>query len=288
MTPQCSTVFSEAVYTEFTRLPYAFLMGKWLSILRIRSGREVLLGTGLITIVAVAAPVLTFVVVLHLAGPVPLPAYIGILSICAAIPLLIAPPISFFALSILRLLTETIDRVDAYVRFDTLTGVLTRAYLLGQMRDQIASSGGGAFLMVDADHFKKINDTFGHDVGDEALKRLAEVLRTTLTVDALVGRLGGEEFGVFLPGADDAAAAKAADQLCDAMRRRGKIVAGLDINLTVSIGGATHRGTETLENTMKIADAALYHAKRGGRDRFFIAGATDTMPSLILRSRDAV
>lgn len=260
-------------------------MEKWLSLLRIRSGREVLIGTSLITLVAVAAPVLTFAVVLNLVGPVPLQTFLGIIAICAAIPLLIAPPVSFFALSILRLLSETIDRVDAYVRFDTLTGVLTRAYLLGQMRDRIASVGGGAFLMIDADHFKQINDTYGHDVGDEALKRLADVLKTTLTVDALVGRLGGEEFGVFLPGADDAQAATAAGQLCDAIRRRGKSIAGIDLNLTVSIGGATHRGAGSLEDTMKVADQALYHAKRTGRDRFFIAGATENMPSLILRGR---
>lgn len=261
-------------------------MERWLSWLRISSGRQVLLGTVIITAIAVSAPVLTFVVVLSFAVDVPPDVYLGILAICAIIPLLIAPPISFFALSVLRLLTVTIDRVDAYVRFDTLTGVLTRAYLLGQMRDQLAKAKSGAFLMVDADHFKMINDTYGHDIGDEALKRLAEVLRTTLTVDALVGRLGGEEFGVFLPGADDADAARAANALCEAMRRRGKSIAGHEISLTISVGGASHRGDESIEATMKLADSALYHAKRTGRDRFFIAGATDTMPALILRGHE--
>ncbi len=260
-------------------------MDRWLALLRISSTRQVLWGTAAITAIAVAAPVLTFTVVLFFWLRVPTGGALGILAICAAIPLLIAPPISFFALSVLRLLTVTIDRVDAYVRFDTLTGVLTRAYLLGQMRDQLASAGGGAFLMIDADHFKKINDTYGHDVGDEALKRLAEVLRTTLTVDALVGRLGGEEFGVFLPGAGDAEAAAAAMSLCEAMRTRGKIIAGQEIAMTISVGGASHRSENSLEATMKLADAALYHAKRSGRDRFFIAEATDTMPALILRAR---
>ena len=89
-------------------------------------------------------------------------------------------------------------------RFDGLTGLLTRAYLLGQVRDHLNQHRSGAFLMVDADNFKLINDTFGHDVGDEALKRLADILRAAVSHDALVGRLGGEEFGVFLPGANDA------------------------------------------------------------------------------------
>ncbi len=208
-------------------------------------------GTAAITAIAVSAPVLTFAIVLFVWLKVPFAGALGILIICAVIPLLIAPPIAFFALSVLRLLTVTIERVDAYVRFDTLTGVLTRAYLLGQMRDQLTSRGKGAFLMVDADHFKQINDTYGHDVGDEALKRLAEVLRTTLHTDALVGRLGGEEFGVFLPGAGDAEAAAAAMSLCAAMRSRGKEIAGHQLGLTISIGGASHRAENNLEATMK-------------------------------------
>ena len=134
-------------------------MERWLAMLRIRSGRQVLWGTAAVTAIAVAAPVLTFLLVFAFWVKAPIGTALAVLAICAAIPLLIAPPISFFALSVLRLLTETIDRVDAYVRFDSLTGVLTRAYLLGQMRDHLSSAGAGAFLMVDADHFKQINDT---------------------------------------------------------------------------------------------------------------------------------
>jgi diguanylate cyclase len=260
-------------------------MDKLLPYLRMRSARQVLLGTVVITAIAVAAPVGTFMVVMSFSPRLPWHVYFGVLAICAAIPLLIAPPISLFALSILRMMTITIERVDDYVRFDTLTGVLTRAYLIGQVRDTIARHRSGAFLMVDADHFKVINDTHGHDVGDEALKRLAEVLRTTLTIDALVGRLGGEEFGVFLPGATDAEAARAADDLCAAMRRLGRTVAGHDLHMTISIGGAVHHAANSLEKTMKLADAALYQAKRSGRDRYFIAEATDTMPALILKSK---
>ncbi len=259
-------------------------MDKLLPYLRVHSARQVLIGTVLITAIAVAAPVGTFMVVMSFSSGMPWRIYLIVLAICAAIPLLIAPPISLFALSILRMMTITIERVDDYVRFDALTGVLTRAYLMGQVRDTLAQRRSGSFLMVDADHFKLINDTYGHDVGDEALKRLADVLRTTLTIEALVGRLGGEEFGVFLPGATDAQAARAADDLCAAMRRSGKTVAGHDLYMTISIGGAVHRPEHSLEKTMKLADAALYQAKRSGRDRYFIAEAMDTMPALILRS----
>lgn len=250
----------------------------------VRSNRQVYLATLLITAIAVAAPVATFAVVLSFLPRVTAGTYITVLSICAIIPLLIAPPISLFALSILRLLTTTIDRVDGYVRFDSLTGVLSRSYLLGQVRDHITKDGAGIFLMVDADHFKEINDTFGHDVGDETLKRLGDILRSALSVDALVGRLGGEEFGVFLPGATEAEGAAAASELCRAVRAQAKSIAGKEIKLTVSVGGALHRDEQSLERTMKLADSALYHAKRTGRDRFYIADATDTMPALILRA----
>lgn len=249
--------------------------------LKMHSARQVLLGTLAITAVSVASPVGVFAFVM--AGKeVPSQAYWMILAICAAIPLLIAPPISVFALSLLRLLTLTIEKVDTFVRLDTLTGVLTRAYLLGQIRERLHE--GGCFMMVDADHFKQINDTYGHDIGDEALKALAEILIKHVKYDAIVGRLGGEEFGIFLPGARDSDGALAAAQLCEGIRNDGKIIAGHELSLTVSIGGAVHVDGQPLEKTMKVADMALYHAKRSGRDRFYIADATDTMPALILRS----
>ncbi len=254
-------------------------------ILRVKSGRHVLIGTALITLVSVIVPIVAMMIPMMQMQRLPASAFWGVLAVSGAIPLFIAPPISYFTLSILRLLTVTIDRIDDYVKFDALTGVLSRAYLLGKVRE--ALTGGGAFLMVDADHFKAINDTHGHDIGDEALKRIAETLRTTLSSDALVGRLGGEEFGVFLPGADDAQAAAAAASLCAAMRVSGAVIAGLELKVTISVGGATHSSSWPWENTMKLADAALYHAKRSGRDRFYIAAATDTMPALLLRASEA-
>lgn len=258
-------------------------MDRLLRHMRIKSGRDVLLWTGVITAISVAAPMLALGVPLWLNPRTSMSMFLVVMAICAAIPLMIAPPISLFALSMLRLLTITIERVDEYVRFDHLTGVLTRAYLLGKLRENLA--GGGAFLMADADHFKAINDTYGHDVGDKALKRLAEVLQATTPADALVGRLGGEEFGVFLPGADNAMAADIAEKLCAAMRAKGDVIDGHPLHMTISIGGAVHLRDNSLEATMKLADSALYQAKRSGRDRFFIASATDTMPALILQSR---
>jgi diguanylate cyclase (GGDEF)-like protein len=206
--------------------------------------------------------------------------------LCAQVsvfPIFITPPIAWFGLSVARLLTQTIDRVDNLIRNDPLTGALTRAYLLGQTRE--AAARGGAFLMIDADYFKAINDTYGHDVGDAALKRIAELLASALPPDALFGRLGGEEFGVFLPGVTEEEAAFVAESLCDVIRAGGREAGGQVLNMTVSIGGSQYRAGESLDKTIKRADEALYHAKRSGRDRFYISDATDTMPGLVLRSK---
>lgn len=256
-------------------------MDRLLPYLRVKSGRHVLIWTGLITIISVGAPVVSLAVPMAMMPRLPASAFWGTLAIAAAIPLLIAPPISLFALSMLRLLTMTIERVDEYVRFDALTGVLSRAYLLGQIRDRLAV--GGVFLMADADRFKAINDTYGHDVGDEALKTVANALRVALGPDALIGRLGGEEFGVFLAGADEARGARAAAAVCSAMRDLGAVVADRELRLTISVGCAAHRFGQSLEETMKRADQALYEAKHGGRDRFCVAAEPEATPTVVVR-----
>jgi diguanylate cyclase (GGDEF)-like protein len=238
----------------------------------IRTRRQVYRMAAVITLFAVLIPVLTFALPFAFFGK----AYFGFFAIAvfpaALIPLFLAPPIAIIILQMFRRQTLTIDKVDEYIRYDALTGVLTRTYLLGKSREQLAA-GDGAFLMIDADHFKAINDTHGHDVGDEALKKLAEVLRKALTTEALIGRLGGEEFGVLLPGANHARAAMAAEAVCSLMRSEAGTIAGHEIGLTVSIGCAVHIPGQTLERIMKRADAALYQAKRTGRDRVCVAEA---------------
>lgn len=248
-------------------------MDSLLSYLRISSTRQVLILLAAITLIAVAAPVLSIAIALSFLPGLPMQAYWCIISLAAVIPLLIAPPIAIGALSILRLLTLTIERLDSCVRFDPLTNLLARTYLLVQVREQLKD--GGSFLMIDADHFKSVNDTYGHAVGDEALKCIGQVLRAALPPAALAGRLGGEEFGVFLPRQTNSEAGCVADTLCRAMRHSGRIIAGHEVNLTISVGVAQHARHQTIEQTMKHADEALYQAKRTGRDRYHISAAND-------------
>jgi len=127
--------------------------------------------------------------------------------------------------------------------------------------------------MVDADHFKAVNDRHGHAAGDAALRALAGLLRglTREEVD-LVGRLGGEEFGLLLPGRNAAAAMAVAERLREAVAaqeitvpdREGR---ALTLRLTASFGVAEHGAAGTgLEALLAVADAALYAAKAAGRD----------------------
>jgi diguanylate cyclase len=215
----------------------------------------------------------------------------AMMAVAFVCPAILAPPISFYFTAKKRELTATNDAlVAAYAalehqsRHDGLTGLLNRGAFLALIRIAVSEPPGGALLIVDADHFKLINDTYGHSVGDEALKSLADVLRTTSPADAAVGRLGGEEFGVFLPGANETEAARVAHDLCLATRRSGQTVAGHDIRMTISLGGVMTQPGDSLEQTMSLADAALYQAKRSGRDRHYIALATETMPALMLKS----
>jgi diguanylate cyclase len=201
--------------------------------------------------------------------------YLGGLIVATLIPLLITPPIAGVLLWSLLMLSETIKRVDGHVKFDNLTGILNRGHFLDSVR---ASRRNGMILIVDADHFKTVNDDLGHDAGDEALKMLAQRLSNAVESNGIVGRLGGEEFGIFLPDFSHESAATTAEQICDHVRTTLIPVGDVRLRLTVSIGGAAHKENAPLGHTLKLADQRLYMAKNAGRDRFVIEGQPTLNP----------
>lgn len=164
---------------------------------------------------------------------------------------------------------------------DPLTGLHNQRYLRGHLRSLLASLRGGggslAAMMLDLDHFKAINDRYGHAVGDAALQAVASAIRKHVRLFDTVARYGGEEFAVVMPGATAADAAVAAERL----RRE---VAGLHFAplpgvvhpLTVSIGVAAVAAeavddeTSAAEALLRRADQALYEAKRQGRNRVVV------------------
>jgi diguanylate cyclase len=132
--------------------------------------------------------------------------------------------------------------------------------------------------MVDADHFKRVNDTHGHAVGDEALKRFAQALRAGNKQTSLIGRLGGEEFGIFIPkgkiGDADLAAIRTSAAICSLCHT----ISGREIHMTASIGGAVHEDGMALEDMIRLADERLYCAKKTGRNRSVLSDTPPIVP----------
>jgi diguanylate cyclase (GGDEF)-like protein len=130
-----------------------------------------------------------------------------------------------------------------------------------------------ALLMLDIDHFKQLNDHFGHACGDEALKMFADTARDVLREQDVIGRLGGEEFGLVLPGTTLDGALDAAERLRVAVTRAPILACAPGYRMTVSIGVVLIDAGEELTAALARADHALYAAKTGGRNRVK-AGAT--------------
>lgn len=125
-----------------------------------------------------------------------------------------------------------------------------------------------AVLFVDLDHFKSINDTYGHAVGDDVLRKVAQTLKDTVRRSDLVGRIGGEEFSVFLPNTQLKGAQQLAETLRVAIENIDIQVAGVRLKITASIGVAAKTfAQESMQVIQQHADQAMYAAKRGGRNR---------------------
>jgi diguanylate cyclase (GGDEF)-like protein len=156
---------------------------------------------------------------------------------------------------------------------DSLTGVYNRRTFKELADPQFSRArrvrSPISLLLLDIDHFKRINDTYGHLAGDQALTQFARLVRTCLRKEDLLARFGGEEFVVLLPGAADAQAAASAERIREEVCATPLRVGEHDIKLTVSIGLVTESGEQLplLEAMVGAADEALYAAKAAGRNR---------------------
>jgi len=160
---------------------------------------------------------------------------------------------------------------------DALTGLYNRRYLEEALEREIRRAGRAAqhlgLLMIDLDHFKRFNDTYGHDAGDVVLREAASFLLKNVRAEDFVCRFGGEEFVVILPTADLEGACARGERLRSKMRELAIMHQGKSLGMvTFSVGVAVfpEHGMSSKE-LMAAADAALYEAKRGGRDRVAVA-----------------
>ncbi len=162
------------------------------------------------------------------------------------------------------------DLLTVYSEIDSLTEVYNRRVLMERLEQEWNRtrrySTTVAFIMCDIDHFKNVNDTHGHPTGDQVLERIATLLRKSVRSSDMVGRYGGEEFGIIMVNADRASAAAAAERYrkkiesMDFHSRRG------EFRVTVSFGVADSRDKDSLNQLITAADRALYKAKETGRN----------------------
>lgn len=164
---------------------------------------------------------------------------------------------------------------------DPLTGLANRRGFEARSARYLAAcemnESAATVLMIDVDHFKSFNDTHGHDGGDVALRAVAAVLASGVRSMDVVGRLGGEEFAVLLPGADTEAGRLRAESLRRAVEElRVEVARGTSVGVTISVGVAGCAGD--LAESLQRADQALYLAKHRGRNQVVVAGVTGVTP----------
>ena len=157
---------------------------------------------------------------------------------------------------------------------DSLTGLPNQRAVHETLKRMVAQAGRTleplAMVLFDLDRFKAINDTFGHGRGDDVLAAVGDIASHTIRGSDFVGRLGGEEFAVMLPGTDREGALKVAENLRESIA--GLTVAGVEREITASFGVAVlPADAPDAQALLRVADRALYQAKANGRDRVEMA-----------------
>ena len=167
---------------------------------------------------------------------------------------------------------EAVAKLQEYADRDGLTGIANRRYFEARLRDEFTRwqryGGDMSVLLFDLDHFKKINDQFGHGVGDTVLRLMAQRVSAVLRAQDSFGRFGGEEFALLLPCTPLADAMLVAEKIRNTIGDVPVDVQGVSVPVTASVGGAAARvGVPNYDVLINEADAALYSAKRQGRNR---------------------
>ncbi|MEO0388159.1 MAG: GGDEF domain-containing protein [Pseudomonadota bacterium] len=171
-----------------------------------------------------------------------------------------------------QLLNARAEELQRMADTDHLTGCLTRRAFVDRAEQEMQHRACG-LLLIDIDHFKAINDTYGHNAGDAALVHFTALAKAAIRNGDHLARVGGEEFAVLIPGAAPEDLRTIGERMRTRVAASDLRFGGQTIRMTVSIGGSMLRGAgeNTIDALLQEADRCLYAAKRGGRDRLVLA-----------------
>ncbi|MEO0917183.1 MAG: GGDEF domain-containing protein, partial [Pseudomonadota bacterium] len=176
---------------------------------------------------------------------------------------LVATPFIILALALIGHLDRLQGQLAQLATTDMLTGLPNRRAFL-EKAARAGGDDGGVVLMLDVDHFKRVNDVYGHAVGDTCLQAVARRIEQLVRRDDVIGRLGGEEFGIYLIDAPIEMAREIGERLARGVRFNAAEL-GEEVTVTISVGAVPSQAASTLAELLARADEALYAAKTGGR-----------------------
>lgn len=182
------------------------------------------------------------------------------------VPLCVAPLASLWGFSQAYKIEMLNKKLASLLDHDPLTNLYSRSYFF-EAAAKSSSSQTAMILMADADHFKEINDSYGHHSGDQALRHFSDLISRQCRKTDVVARLGGEEFAVYMPDTDIATALLVAERIRSEIFKNPLRVGDTGIPLSISIGIALRKPDDAIEEALRRADAALYRAKSEGRNR---------------------
>jgi diguanylate cyclase (GGDEF)-like protein len=177
-----------------------------------------------------------------------------------------------YTASLEKMVAERTKELEKLAYTDSLTGINNRGAFLQASKEELSRSRRLSYdvcvMMLDLDHFKVINDTYGHDAGDNVLKEVSQAMSNCLREEDTLGRIGGEEFAIITPGADKVAMHKLASRLQQSISLLNFSFLPEGKNITVSIGYTKINNDEEFKSALKRADEHLYAAKASGRNTF--------------------
>lgn len=172
------------------------------------------------------------------------------------------------------LITEQNRKLELLATTDFLTGLANRRHFLDKAQQEISRCQRGskrfAVILLDIDHFKKVNDTYGHECGDKVLKGVARCLTETLRVHDVVARWGGEEFICLLPETDNSGASHVAEKIRSTVENHRYECDRHNLMITVTLGVSAYNSSYTIEECIHQADQSLYTGKAQGRNRVVV------------------